>query len=103
MVTEINFDHLEVGLGFRVAIELILVAIQWLVVLLTSRASNGNQIVANCSGLGLKSMPFGWPMTIETNSGSHLCRFHETPPPIQDVGDQKYEVDKILNSRISNR
>ncbi len=28
MVTEINFDSLEVGLGFRMAIELILVAIQ---------------------------------------------------------------------------
>jgi hypothetical protein len=75
MVTEINFDCLEVGLGFKMAIKLILVAIQWLVVLLTSRSSNGNQIVVNCSRLRPKSMPSGWPMTIETNSGSHLCHF----------------------------
>jgi hypothetical protein len=74
MVTEINFDRLEVGLGFRMAIELILVAIQWLV-LLTSWPSNGDLIVANCWRLRPKSTPSGWPRTIETNSASHLCRF----------------------------
>jgi hypothetical protein len=31
--------------------------------------------MTNCSGLGPKSMPSSQPMTIETNLGSHLCRF----------------------------
>jgi hypothetical protein len=31
--------------------------------------------MANCSRPRPKSMPSGWPMTIETNSSSHLCHF----------------------------
>jgi len=74
MVTKINFDCLEVGLGFKMVIKLILVVIQWLV-LLTSRPSNGNQSVANCWGLKPKSTPSEWPTGIETNLGWHLCCF----------------------------